>query len=62
MARKPLSKKGSVADIKDIGKHWTSLQDAFDKKAVTITGKLKQTLTEFTGENKKPPRDRFPYV
>lgn len=62
MIRKPLSKKGSVADIKDIGKHWTSLQDTFITLAVTITGELMNTLTEFTGSAKKPPRDRFPYV
>jgi len=62
MTLKPLSKKGSVKDIKDMEKHWTALQDTFNSITGLISEGLMSTLTLITGPDRKPSTDKFPYV
>jgi len=62
MTLKPLSKKGSVKDIKDMEKHWTALLDTFESTTGLVSNELDAAFTELTGSDRKPSTDKFPYV
>jgi len=62
MTRKPLSKKGSVSDIKDMEKHWAALLMTLNSLAGLVVDGLVSTLCQVTGSDRKPSTDKFPYV